>query len=384
VIAHVASGQSSFVAVGSGGQLRTSTDAITWTTQTSNFGTSAIFSVAYGNGLWIAGGVSGQIRTSTDTLNWTTQTSNFGSSIVQAINYGNGLWVAGGQSGQIRTSTNGITWTTQTSNFGATTITSIEYGNGLWAASGYGGALRTSTNGITWTTQTSNFGATNITSVSYGNGTWVASGYSGQIRTSTDSVTSWTIDSASYALLSSPTFTGTPAAPTASIDTNNTQIATTAYVIGQGYLKSATASSTYAPLSSPTFTGTPLSTTASAGTNTTQVATTEFVQTAVNTTIINTQTASYALVLGDAGEIIEMNVASANNLTVPLNSSVAFPIGTSIDIVQYGTGQTTIVATGGVTIRASGNKLKLTGQYSAATLYKRGTDEWVIMGDLSA
>lgn len=53
----------------------------------------------------------------------------------------------------------------------------------------------------------------------------------------------------------SPTFTGTPAAPTAAADTNTTQIATTAYVIGQGYLKSSTASSTYAPLSGATFTG---------------------------------------------------------------------------------------------------------------------------------
>ena len=56
--------------------------------------------------------------------------------------------------------------------------------------------------------------------------------------------------------LASPTFTGVPAAPTAAVDTNTTQLATTAYVVGQGYLKSATASSTYAPLASPTFTGT--------------------------------------------------------------------------------------------------------------------------------
>ena len=56
--------------------------------------------------------------------------------------------------------------------------------------------------------------------------------------------------------LASPALTGTPTAPTAAVDTNTTQIATTAYVIGQGYLKSATASSTYAPLASPTFTGT--------------------------------------------------------------------------------------------------------------------------------
>ncbi len=59
-----------------------------------------------------------------------------------------------------------------------------------------------------------------------------------------------------YALLASPTFTGTPLAPTAATATNTTQIATTAYVKNQGYLTTATAATTYAPLESPTFTGT--------------------------------------------------------------------------------------------------------------------------------
>lgn len=57
------------------------------------------------------------------------------------------------------------------------------------------------------------------------------------------------------AFATSPAFTGTPTAPTAAVDTNTTQIATTAYVVGQGYLKSATASSTYLPLSGGTVTG---------------------------------------------------------------------------------------------------------------------------------
>lgn len=78
--------------------------------------------------------------------------------------------------------------------------------------------------------------------------------------------------------LASPSLTGTPLAPTAAVDTNTTQIATTAFVIGQGYLKSTTASSTYATLNSPTFTGTPLAPTAAQGTDTTQVATTAFVK----------------------------------------------------------------------------------------------------------
>jgi hypothetical protein len=52
------------------------------------------------------------------------------------------------------------------------------------------------------------------------------------------------------------TVAGTLAAVTAAVDTNTTQVATTAYVVGQGYLKSATAATTYAPIASPTFTGT--------------------------------------------------------------------------------------------------------------------------------
>lgn len=84
------------------------------------------------------------------------------------------------------------------------------------------------------------------------------------------------------AALASPTFTGVPLSTTAAVDTNTTQIATTAYVIGQGYLKSATASSTYAPLASPGLTGTPTAPTAAGGTNNTQIATTAFVTSAVS------------------------------------------------------------------------------------------------------
>lgn len=80
-----------------------------------------------------------------------------------------------------------------------------------------------------------------------------------------------------YAKLASPALTGTPTAPTAAVDTNTTQVASTAYVVAQGYLKSATAASTYAPLASPTLTGTPLAPTAAGGTNTTQIASTAFV-----------------------------------------------------------------------------------------------------------
>ena len=69
--------------------------------------------------------------------------------------------------------------------------------------------------------------------------------------------------------LASPTLTGIPLAPTASVGTNSTQIATTEFVAALGALK--------ANLASPVLTGSPLAPTASAGSNTTQIATTAFV-----------------------------------------------------------------------------------------------------------
>ena len=97
----------------------------------------------------------------------------------------------------------------------------------------------------------------------------------------------------------------------------------------------------------------------------------------------NAQTASYTLVLADKNKVVEMGVGSANNLTVPLNSSVAYPVGSQINILQTGAGQTTIVATGGVTINATPG-LKMRAQWSYATLIKRATDTWVLVGDISA
>lgn len=100
-------------------------------------------------------------------------------------------------------------------------------------------------------------------------------------------------------------------------------------------------------------------------------------------TSTSAQVASYTLVLADKNKLVEMNVGSANNLTVPLNSNHAFPVGSQIHVLQTGSGQTTIVPTGGVTVNATPG-LKLRAQWSSATLIKRGTDTWVLIGDLSA
>jgi hypothetical protein len=93
----------------------------------------------------------------------------------------------------------------------------------------------------------------------------------------------------------------------------------------------------------------------------------------------NRQTASYTLVAGDADKLVEMNVGSANNLTVPAS---VFSAGTQILLAQYGAGQTTIVAGAGVTIRSNGGKLKLNVQYSGATLIFLSGTEAYLFGDI--
>jgi hypothetical protein len=98
---------------------------------------------------------------------------------------------------------------------------------------------------------------------------------------------------------------------------------------------------------------------------------------------IDPETASYTLVLANREQMVEMNVGSANTLTVPTNASVAFPIGTRVHVVQTGSGQTTITPASGVTINGTPG-LKTRAQWSAVTLVKRASDTWIAFGDLTA
>ena len=96
---------------------------------------------------------------------------------------------------------------------------------------------------------------------------------------------------------------------------------------------------------------------------------------------INQQTGtSYTLALTDKNTLVEMANASANTLTVPPNSSVAFSVGDQIHVRQDGAGQTTIAAGSGVTINYVGS-LSLRTQGSLVVLIKRATDAWDMVGD---
>lgn len=98
---------------------------------------------------------------------------------------------------------------------------------------------------------------------------------------------------------------------------------------------------------------------------------------------VNTQTGtSYTLLIGDQDKMITLNNASAVTLTIPANASVAFPVGTEIDLLQLGAGQVNVVITTD-TLQSYTAKTHLAGQYAGGTLKKIGTTTWVLIGNLS-
>jgi hypothetical protein len=96
------------------------------------------------------------------------------------------------------------------------------------------------------------------------------------------------------------------------------------------------------------------------------------------------KTSAHTLELSDAQKIIEVNSASAVNITIPDNSSIDFPIGSNIDIVQTGAGQVTIDGEGGVTLLSKDSNTKTNSQYSGVTIYKQSSNTWILIGDLTS
>lgn len=101
---------------------------------------------------------------------------------------------------------------------------------------------------------------------------------------------------------------------------------------------------------------------------------------------INAQTnTTYTFVLGDRDDLVTASNASAQTYTIPLNSSVAYPTGSLINLIQIGAGQVTVVGAAGVTLNSIGatsSQPKTRSQYSVLTLIKAGTDTWYATGDI--
>jgi hypothetical protein len=88
------------------------------------------------------------------------------------------------------------------------------------------------------------------------------------------------------------------------------------------------------------------------------------------------RTAAYTIALDDAGKIVQMNASSAVDVTVPLNSAVAFPIGSIVGVYNRSSDDVTVVGDSGVDVRNAGS----VPQFGEVSLRKRATNEWVMVG----
>ena len=102
---------------------------------------------------------------------------------------------------------------------------------------------------------------------------------------------------------------------------------------------------------------------------------------------INAQTGtSYTFVLADDGKFVTASNASAITVTIPPISSVAYPVGAQLNIIQKGAGQVTFAQGAGVTINSTGATAtapKLRVRYSSATAVHEGSDIWYVVGDIA-
>ena len=97
---------------------------------------------------------------------------------------------------------------------------------------------------------------------------------------------------------------------------------------------------------------------------------------------INAQTGTtYTFVLADAGKIVTSSNSSAQTITIPPNSGVAFAVGTQIDIYNLGAGIASITGGSGVTLNGvSTGTGAMNAQYAAVTIFKTATNTWLMTG----
>ena len=198
--------------------------------------------------------------------------------------------------------------------------------------------------------------------------------------------------------LASPTFTGTVTLPTGTVTSAmildgtivDADINASAAIAQSKISGLSTSLGLKADLASPTFTGTVSGITKAMvglGNVDNTADTAKPISTATQTALdaklnrlvsTNTQSASYSIAVTDAFKLIEMSGGG----TLTIVDSGSFAIGTTIEILQTTSNQVTVAGSGFTPDSTPG--LKLRSQWSSATLLKRGTNSWVVMGDLSA
>lgn len=182
-------GNGLYIAVGTQGNMVSSSDAVTWTKQVLDTDNN-LYSIAYGNNQFIAVGYNGTILSSPDGETWTPRASGT-TDMLWRVAYGNGMFVAVSNLGGIYTSHDGSTWTRRDSGVGTSIfLRGVTYGKDQFVVTGANGVIITSPDGITWTSRAS--GTTQVLyDVTYGKNCFVIVGYSGTVLTSPDGI-SWT------------------------------------------------------------------------------------------------------------------------------------------------------------------------------------------------
>lgn len=99
-------------------------------------------------------------------------------------------------------------------------------------------------------------------------------------------------------------------------------------------------------------------------------------------TVSADKTTDYTLAAVDNGTVVTMNSSSNQTISVPLDATVPWATGTQINIIRYGVGELTIAGVVGVTVLPASAAYRLRAQYSGATLIKRTTNSWILIGDL--
>ncbi len=137
-----------------------------------------------------------------------------------------------------------------------------------------------------------------------------------------------------------------------------------------------------AALASPTFTGTPAAPTAAQYTSTTQLATTAFVDRLRDVPVLTNPGAARPLVLTDRGCTVPN---STGGWSIPANASVAFPVGSTIWLLNTsGTAQTVSITSD--TLRLAGSAStgsRTVALYGLVVLHKTATTEWIISGNVT-
>lgn len=103
---------------------------------------------------------------------------------------------------------------------------------------------------------------------------------------------------------------------------------------------------------------------------------------AVRRAVTSQSGTSYTGVLADGDSYIRFTNGSAVSFTIPANASVAYPVGTVIEVEQAGAGALTFVPDTGVTLNSRASDLTLAGQYAVAFAKKVATNTWTVNGDL--